>query len=78
MKLWLLRPIEEISDWVPWYDKAFGHVVRAEDETDARKLAATEAGSEGEDAWLNSKKSTCVELRADGEAEYIIQDVAAA
>jgi len=78
MKLWLLRPIEGVEDWTPWYDKAFGHVVRAEDETEARELAAREQGNEGEDAWLNSKKSTCVELNTDGEAGHIIQDFAAA
>lgn len=31
MKLWLLRPIETEGPnlWDPWYDKAFGFVVRA-------------------------------------------------
>ena len=30
MRLWLLRPVEGDSLWDPWYDKAFGFVVRAE------------------------------------------------
>ena len=36
MRLWLLRPqeglIEGDNPWDPWYDKAFGFVVRAETE----------------------------------------------
>jgi hypothetical protein len=80
MKLWLLRPIETEgdSDWEPWYDKAFGHVVRAEDETDARRLAAKKNGDEGRDAWLNRNKSTCIELTTDGGAENIMTDFASA
>lgn len=39
MKLWLLRPVvgldENDNPWWPWYDKAFGFVVRAE--TEARE-----------------------------------------
>ena len=78
MKLWLLRPIDGVKDWEPWYDKAFGNVVRAEDETGARELAALKEGAEGKDAWLNNKKSTCIELTTEGKAEHIIQDFAAA
>jgi hypothetical protein len=38
VRLWLLRPVESGSAfWEPWYDKAFGFVVRAETEEDARK-----------------------------------------
>ena len=66
MKLWLLRPrllsakraaeSEECEDvewpWDPWYDKAFGFVVRSETEEDARALAAKECGDEGEHGHL--------------------------
>lgn len=78
MKLWLLRPINGAKEWKSWYDKAFGHVVRAEDETEARELAASERGDEGRNAWLDNKKSTCVELSVDGKEEHIIRDFAAA
>ena len=42
MKLWLLRPREDLpydkDPWEPWYDKAFGFVVRAETEERARAI----------------------------------------
>ena len=41
MKLWLIRTRDPTSGaWDPWYDKAFGFVVRAETEGQARKFAA--------------------------------------
>jgi len=50
MNIYLLRPIA-VADgapwpWSPWYDKAFGFVVRAETEEEARQLADAEAGDE--------------------------------
>ena len=43
MKLWLVRPIETDDDgddpWEPWYDKAFGFVIRAESDQKAREIA---------------------------------------
>lgn len=36
MKIWLLRPIDGCDEWNPWYDKAFGFVVRAAREQEAR------------------------------------------
>lgn len=78
MKLWILRPIKGKKDWKPWHHKAFGHVVRAEDETEARERASIYHGDEGQDAWINNKKSTCIELTAEGEARHIIRDFASA
>ena len=49
MKLFHLYPKENIegeNPWSPWYDKAFGFVVRAETEEEARKLANEEGGDE--------------------------------
>ena len=46
MKLWLLRPVKDSPRWEPWYDKAFGFVVRAETELAARHIADTHAGDE--------------------------------
>lgn len=85
MKLWLLEPLEDTernyhqpgSPWDPWYDKAFGFVVRAESEADARALANEEHGDEG-DAWLDPALSKCVELTADGEPGVVLRDFAAA
>jgi hypothetical protein len=94
MKLWLLRPIEELprgdNPWEPWYDKSFGFVVRAPDEQRARELAHSNARDEnrGEflgkktadtDApWLDGKYSTCTELTSLGEEGIIMSDVAMA
>ena len=93
VKLWLLRPIENLpaasSPWEPWYDKAFGFVVRAETEKEARELANKEGGAEtgpitvqvyrtGGDPWLDPKLSTCVRLTAKGSAGVIISDIASA
>jgi len=50
MKLWILRPVaglpEDDNPWEPWYEKAFGFVIRAETEEDARKIAHGKAGHE--------------------------------
>ena len=86
MKLWLLRPVENPqaakgNPWEPWYNKAFGFVVRAETEEEARKLADGEAGDENRDVcqpWLNAKYSSCVELKVKGEPGVVIRDFAAA
>ena len=81
MKLWLLRPISDedtSSPWNPWYDKAFGFVVRAKTETSARKLASEMSGDESSSAWHDAALSSCVELTNDGPAEVIIRDFAAA
>jgi hypothetical protein len=92
MKLWLLRPIHIENDdpWEPWYNKAFGFVVRAETEDAARQFAHSEAGDENrgefsmhktsdtKTPWLDPKYSTCLELFADGDAGIVIRDFAAA
>jgi hypothetical protein len=88
MKLWILRPIEKDGDnpWNPWYDKAFGFVVRAETEEDARAMANADAGDENrgefmgskiadtKTPWLDPKYSTCEPLTADGSAGVMMQD----
>ncbi len=94
MKLWLLRPVEKLPNddnpWEPWYDKAFGFVVRAKTEKDAREFAHKKAGDEnrGEflgnknantrEPWKDKKYSTCIELTKNGELGVIIQDFASA
>ena len=85
MKLWLLRPVENLPEgddpWEPWYDKAFGFVVRAETEDEARSLAHANAGDEkrnrrsSRQPWLDAKYSTCAELTAEGAAEMVIRDI---
>lgn len=82
MKLYLIRPINpNRNPWDPWYDKAFGFVVRADNESEARAMVGEEAGDEirkAPDAWANPQYSSCVELTAEGEAEVVIRDFHAA
>jgi len=85
MKLWLLRPalLPEGNDpWEPWYDKAFGFVIRAETEGEARELAHDNAGDENLEGiitpWLDKKYSTCIELTEEGEIGMVLRDFARA
>lgn len=94
MKLWLLKPVDERPEgddpWRPWYDKAFGFVVRARDEESARKFAHESAGDENRGEflgkkvaatttpWLDPRYSTCEELKQRGEEGVILCDVAEA
>lgn len=85
MKLWLLLPQLNYQDhpWSPCYDKAFGFVVRAEDEHHARLLASQRAGDEADwdgryNPWLDENASSCIELTGEGEAAVILRDYCAA
>jgi hypothetical protein len=71
MKLWLLQ-VNDAQE--PWFDRMFGFVVRAKDEAGARRLASSRAGDEGPEGWLSPAHSTCVELKADGTEEVIMED----
>ena len=76
MKLWLLRPRKRRTGkdpWSPWYDKAFGFVVRAHTAQQARALAVARAGAEGDEAWT-AQYSTCVRLTEDGEEGVVMED----
>lgn len=89
MKLWLLGPMGDIegeNPWIPWYDKVFGFVVRAENEEEARKLADAQAGQENfphwngvqEHPWLNPQLSMCQPLINEGIAGVILRNYNAA
>ena len=80
MKLYILRPVDANSRaWNSGYDKAFGHIVRAESKDQARMLAAGQAGNEGKKAWLDSAQSTCEELTPDDDdAAVVMTDFASA
>jgi len=92
MELYLLRPKEpyghgrkfgnavDNDPWELWFTKAFGFVVRAETELEARCIADNNAGDENSSAgrhpWLNDADSVCLELTADGPAGEIMRDFA--
>ena len=81
MKLWILRPKEGLKGvddkWRGVCDTAYGFVVRAESERQAREFAAADRGDEGESAWLNPLYSDCKPLSARGVPGVIIRDYTA-
>ena len=85
MKLWILRPLDKLkkkdNPWEPWYDKAFGFVVIAASESEAREMAHNRAGDEnclGVDPWKDQRYSSCTELTADEAPGVVIRDFASA
>lgn len=76
MKLWLLEPQDDLpKESDPWrgsYDMAFGFVICASDEAQARQLASEQAGDEGKATWLDPTFSKCVELTAATSSEGVI------
>lgn len=85
MKLWILSPKECLptndNPWLPWYDKAFGFVVRADSENRAREICGENAGNEVSpisNPWLSEKYTTCTELTAIGNEKLIMKDFASA
>ena len=95
MKLWLLTARRDLphddDPWEPWYDKAFGFVIRAESEKLARKLVWEGHGNEvphnvreldkrarAKTAWLNPAYSKCERLMPGGKPEVILVDFHAA
>ena len=80
MNLYLLKRKEGLprddDPWIPWYDKCFSLVVRAENEEAARALADEKASHDfDENPWLNLKYSTCELLTGDGEKGVVIANV---
>lgn len=85
MKLWKLTPrhdslwwcVEGKDPWEPHHEKAFGFVVRAESEEEARWLAHESGGNEndrlpGVRPWLEAQYSTCEELPQKGAREVVL------
>jgi len=71
MRLFILEPV---NSWEPWYDRAFGFVVRADNEAAARIAAGDQAGNEGREAWLSNQLTTCEELTSDGTPGVVLRD----
>jgi hypothetical protein len=90
MKLWLLEPREDVlnrqedNPWDCWFDKAFGFVVAAEMEDEARRLATEEGGNEvpysyelkqqiiSQSPWMQPCYTTCVELMPAGRGPGVV------
>lgn len=85
LRLWILEPAKGLpkdkDPWDPWYDKAFGFVVSAATEEQARTLAQKNGGDErdGERSpWLNPAESTCKLLTPGSEPGVVMKDFASA
>lgn len=85
MALWRLNPrtdtlwwcVEGKDPWQPHHDRAFGFVVRAADEEEARWLAHQAGGEEnrtldGVSPWLDAGYSACERVDADGSPEVLL------
>jgi hypothetical protein len=74
MKIYSLWPKKEGSSfWSPWYDKMFEIVVVANDEKQARAIAATHSGEEGVEIWMGDLVH-CEEVKPDGGARVVCID----
>jgi hypothetical protein len=92
MQLWILQPQlsvleREAHPWTPPFDKTLGVLVRAGSEVEARQLAQSKAGNEGqgvysrlglaedemaEEVWLKPEWTSCDQLTAEGKSEVIM------
>lgn len=88
LKIWQLTAKPSHPAWEPWYDKAFGFVVVAATEAEARQLANTEAGDENRyvnrvyldtpiAVWLDDTATDCVEVTTD-TPRIVLRDFASA
>lgn len=95
MKLWHLTPVENLPKKNPWSTKysdfMFAVVVRAESETEARKIARLSGKEEDADhqvnrtlpvsienaksPWLDPKLTDCKMLCSDGAEGVILADI---
>lgn len=81
MKIYELRKRTDLkgqNPWEPWYDKAFGFIILAKSEDEARKIASENCGDEGPDAWLSNNYSSCNVLDSHGSSRLILRDFASA
>ena len=74
MKLWLLVRVSSI----PEYEVTNRVVVRASTSVQAREIAASVAGEEGEAIWTNPETSTCTLVTQEGLAGVICRSFNAA
>ena len=69
-KLWLIKAI----GGSPGHDMASGFVIRAGNPNAARLIACNNAGDEGGNFWMDTKKSLCRMIRRDGRSKLILRD----
>lgn len=69
MDIWVLETIHCAIR----YDTAEGHVVVAETEEEARRIAADNCGDEGRQEWLSEERSTCVKVDTRSGSRLILR-----
>ncbi len=75
MNIYILLPKNENNDvWKPWYDKCFGQIIRARNAKEARQIATSNCGDEGEKAWLNTSLTMCKKLSIKGKSGLVMRD----
>ena len=83
MQLYILRPRGGLpvddDPWEPWYDKAFGFVICAASEAEARALAQSNGGDEvyakdGISPWTDANYSTCEVLKPSATSRIVLRD----
>jgi hypothetical protein len=57
------------------YDETLGVVVCADDEAEARQMAASECGDEGPNSWLDSTRSTCFRISGADKRVVLVSSI---
>ncbi len=84
MPLFILKPRMDLRSaddpWDSWSHSAFRFVVRAQNETEARKLAQDNGGNEmrTKAVWLSAEYTICELLTQEGVSMVICRDFASA
>ena len=77
MALWLLKPKENLVEnyWDNPYDKQHGFVIRAQSETEARRIAQENAAQESfrESVWLDPTITECTQVQPEGNSALILE-----
>lgn len=87
MSLWILEPkpglTADNNPWVPWHNKMFSLVVRADTDREARKIAHEHGQDENNELlavspWLDETYSSCKLLLHAGPTGLIIANIKSA
>ena len=67
--------LSRTGDRWPEREEVVNLIVRASSEQSARELAATAAGPEGREIWMNPEHSLCVVLPQEGNSGVICREI---
>jgi hypothetical protein len=82
--IWILEPRTDLPEnddpWKPWFNRCFGMAVEASAEQEAREIAhekcvcCDQTILRDRRVFLDSRYTTCVELRPTGQSRLILAD----